>query len=125
MSSGTPTVGELLPRAAEAFGVRDKLAGYSLDMTHEEGRSKAHGFARILGITIEDIGYLEGALHTGVLLAPVGSMRDKPPWGVECVVVVPVRGLGEKSGRVVNVRTAWLLTGTDDPPRMTTAFPRP
>jgi hypothetical protein len=37
MSSETPTVGELLPRAAEAFGVRHKLATYSLDITHTHG----------------------------------------------------------------------------------------
>jgi hypothetical protein len=59
-----PAPGELLPRAAEAFGVRVKLETYSLDIAHKDGGPKAKGFKRILGITIEDIGYLEGAIHT-------------------------------------------------------------
>jgi hypothetical protein len=54
-----PAVGELVPRAAEAFGVRYKLATYSLDVDHKDGGPKAKGFKRILGITIKDIGYLE------------------------------------------------------------------
>ncbi len=125
MNYALPAVGELLPRAAEALGVHEKLAGYSLDLTHTDGGSKARGFERILGITIENIDYLEGAIQTGILLAPVSSVRDKRPWGVECVVVVPVRGRGDRGGRIIDVRTAWLITGASDPPRMTTAFPRP
>ncbi|HWY19530.1 MAG TPA: hypothetical protein VNY27_12580 [Solirubrobacteraceae bacterium] len=128
MSSETPpppAVGEPLPRAAEALGIRDKLETYSLDVNHKSGGPKARGFERILGITIMHIDYLEGTILTGILTVPVSSVRDKPPWGVECVVVVPVRGRGEKSGRVVDVRTAWLLPDAGGPPQMTTAFPRP
>jgi hypothetical protein len=128
MSPGAPwppRVGELLPRAAEAIGVRRKLAMYSLDLDHRRGGPKARGFALILGIAAEDIDYLEGAIQTGILTVPVGSVRDNPPWGVNCVVIVPVRGRGERDVRVVGVRTTWLLTGTDDPPRMTNAFPKP
>lgn len=125
MSSETPAVGELLPRAAEAFGLRYKLETYSLDIAHKDGGPKALGFKRILGITIEDIGYLEGAIHTGILVVPVSSVRDKPPWGVECVVAVPVRGLGEKNDRVVNMRTTWLLAGGADPPRLVNAYLKP
>lgn len=43
-----PQVGELLPRAEEAIGVRYKLATYSLDPFHEDGGPKAKGFAQIL-----------------------------------------------------------------------------
>ena len=62
----------------------------------------------ILGITLADIDYLEGAIQTGVLVVPVASVRDNPPYGISCVVEVPVRGLSEKNDRVVDVRTAWL-----------------
>jgi hypothetical protein len=48
-------VGELLPRGAEAVGVRHKLATYSLNSAHEDGGPKARGFKRILGIAIDDI----------------------------------------------------------------------
>jgi filamentous hemagglutinin len=107
-----------------AVGLRRKLADYSLDPANEVGGSKARGFELILGITIADIDYLEGAIQTGVLVVPVASVRDNPPYGVNCVAEVPVRGLGEKRERVVNVRTVWVLAaGT--PPRLATAFPRP
>jgi hypothetical protein len=119
-----PKVGDPLPRAAEAFGARRKLATYSLDTTHRIGGPKARGFERILGITIDNIGYLEGAIQTGILITAVSVVRDTPPWGINCTVMVPVRGLGEKSGRIANVRTAWLLAGAGAPPRLVTAFPR-
>ena len=120
-----PQVGEPLPRAGETFGVRRKLAKYSLDLAHEIGGPKALGFKRILGITLEHIDYLEGAIHTGVLLVPVSSVRENRPYGIKCMVMVPVRGLGKKSGRIVNVRTIWELLDSDTPPRLANAYLRP
>jgi hypothetical protein len=127
MSSGgpwPPAVGEPMPRAAEAFGVRVKLQTYSLDPTNDAGAPKARGFERILGVTIKEIGYLEGAIYTGVLVVPVSSLRDNPPWGINCEVIVPVRGIDQKSERVVNMRTAWLLAGAA-PPRLVNAYLKP
>ena len=77
-----PQVGQRLPRAAEAFGVRYKLGTYSLNPTNKDGGPKARGFDRILGITLDDNEYLEGAIQTGILIVPVSSVRDNPPWGV-------------------------------------------
>lgn len=120
-----PRPGELLPRAGEATGVHDKLATYSLDPTNEDGGPKARGFALILGITAKDIDYLEGAIQTGILVAPVSSVRDNTPWGVNCVVIVPVRGRGKKRRNVINVRTAWRLTEAGGPPQIATILPTP
>lgn len=120
-----PEIGDALPRAAEALGVREKLTDYSLDVTHEDGGPKARGFERVLGITIADIDYLEVAIQEGVLRASIGSVRDNSPYGVNCVVDFPVGGRGEKSGRTVDVRTVWELTGAGAPPRLVTAYPRP
>jgi hypothetical protein len=50
-----PRAGELLPNAGEAFGVREKLAGYSLNVSHEHGGPKALGFKLILGILRDDL----------------------------------------------------------------------
>jgi hypothetical protein len=119
----SPAVGGVLPRAAEAYGVRVKLATYSLDRTNEVAASKVLGFKQILGITLKDIDYLEGAILTGILLVPVSSVRDNPPWGPKCVVDLPVRGRGEKSGRVANVRTVWEIAG--EPPRLVNAYCKP
>ncbi len=125
MSSRAPNVGELLPRAAEAFGVRYKLATYSLDIAHEKGGPKARGFELILGITIEAIDYLEAQIMARILDTPVSEVRDNPPHGVNYVVDIQVRGIGAKAGRVVIVRTIWIIGATGDPPRLVNAFPKP
>jgi hypothetical protein len=44
-------------------------------------------------------------------------MSSDPP-----AVIVPVRGLGEKSGRVIDVTTAWQFDEPYAPPRLVTAF---
>jgi hypothetical protein len=99
-TSPTPAVGEPLPRGAEAFGVRYKLEMYSLDVTHKHGGPKARGFELILGITIDAIDYLEGAIQTGVLLSPVTEVRENPPWGIKCAVIVTYRSqIGQRAGR--------------------------
>ncbi len=119
-----PQVGQLLPRAAEAVGMRIKLAAYSLDLNHKRGGPKAEGFKRILGITIEDIDYLEDAIWAAILEVPVSEVRPNPPHGINCVVDFDLRGLHDKSDRVAKIRTAWELTGPGDPPRLVTAFPK-
>ena len=120
-----PKAGEPLPRAAEAIGVRDKLLRYSLDLNNEIGKPKARGFERILGITIEDVDYLESEIRAGILTLPASTVRDNPPWGLKCVVDLPVHGLREKRGRVINVRTVWELAGSDAPPRLVNAYLKP
>ncbi len=105
--------------------MREKLAGYSLDPENEVGGPKARGFERILGITIEDIDYLQGAILTGILVVPISAIRENPPWGSNCVVMIPVRGRGDKSARVVPVRTVWLLAHDPAPPRLVNAYLKP
>ncbi len=59
-------MGELLPRAVEAFGVRYKLETYSLDFANEVGAPKARGFDLILGITLDALAVIDpGALRQG------------------------------------------------------------
>ena len=119
-----PRIGKPLPRAAEAIGVREKLAGYSLDANHEHGGPKARGFELVLGITLGDVDYLELEIRTGILMMPVSAVRDNTPWGIKCVVEVPVRGLGEKRRRSAGVRTVWAYDGPGAPPRLVSAFLR-
>jgi hypothetical protein len=117
-----PEPGEALPRAAEAWGVCEKLAGYSLDTAHESGGPKARGFELILGITLKDIEHLATAILSGIRETPISSVRMRPPYGVHCEVRVGVRGLGTKRGRVVEVTTAWELTDTEAAPRLVNAY---
>lgn len=117
-------MGELLPRAAEAFGLRRKLETYSLDFTHDSGGPKARGFELILGITIEAIDYLEAQILARILDTPISEVRDNPPHGVNCAVDIQVQGIGAKADRVVTVRTAWIIGAAGDPPRLVNAFPK-
>jgi hypothetical protein len=105
--------------------VRRKLADYSLNMSHEHGGSKAQGFKVILGIKLYDLDYLAHSIEIGVLAAAVESVRINSPHGINCIVVIPVRGLHEKSRRIVDVRTAWEIAEDGAPPRLVSAFPRP
>ena len=79
-----PTIGELLPRGADAFGVEEKLSAYCLNPDHELGAAKARGFQRILGIAAADGEYLAAELLVGVGDAPITSVRDNAPFGVLC-----------------------------------------
>ena len=94
---------------------------YSLNVTHADGGPKARGFERILGITIADIDYLEGAILTGILLVPVGAVRATR-WGAHCVMMIPVRGRGAKQDRIVNLRTVWEIADTNAPPRLVNTY---
>jgi hypothetical protein len=112
----------LLPRADDAHGVEEKLAGYSLKLDHPSGGAKAAGFARVLAITFEDLDYLAGALLQGLHDMPVSAVRDRSDGSVLCEVVVPVRGRGGRADRVATVLTSWHIRWEEDPPRLVTAF---
>jgi hypothetical protein len=116
-----PAVGELLPRAADAFGLRYKLETYSLNPTHKHGSPKARGFQLILGITIDAIEYLETQILARILDTPVGEVRDNTPYGVKCAVDTHI---GSKANRVATVRTVWAYDHPDAAPRLVNAFPR-
>ena len=120
-----PESGELLPRAAEATGVRDKLSRYSLNLEHGEGGPKARAFERVLGITIADLDYVEAAIAGGIAKTPIVSVRHNPPYGYNCVVELGLGGRGEKAGRTVELRTVWRIAEPGAKPHLTTAYLRP
>jgi hypothetical protein len=66
--SWPPQIGELLPRAQDAYGVHEKLVDYSLKAGHPRG--KAEGFARVLAVTADDLEYVAEALLSGVRTTP-------------------------------------------------------
>lgn len=120
-----PQVGELLPRADEATGVRSKLEAYSLDLAHETGGAKALGFAQILGITLASVDYLEAEIHRAVQVHPISAVKAGSPFGLRCVVVFPLPGLGIHRLRAVPLRTVWEFADPGSCPRLVTAFLRP
>jgi hypothetical protein len=118
--SWPPEIGELLPRAEDAYGVHHKLSGYSLDVEHPRG--KATAFAQALGLTVDDLEYLTDALLTAVRTRPVSGVRPAGEHGFHCEVIVRVRGLRERAESVANVLTAWQIRWDGDAPRLITAY---
>jgi hypothetical protein len=55
---------------------------------------------------------------------PPVSVRETP-YGINCVVMVPLRGRGAKSGRVIDLRTAWAFDDPGTPPRLASAYLKP
>lgn len=118
--SWPPEIGELLPRAEDAYGVHDKLAGYSLKPGH--GKAKAEAFARVLAVTADDLDHIAQALLDGIRTTPMSGVRHAGPYGFHCEVIVPVRGLRDRADRTANVLTAWEIRRDGDPPRLITAY---
>jgi hypothetical protein len=120
--SWPPTVGDRLPRAAEAYGITEKLMTYSLNLDHRRGGPKARGFQQILGIVLADVDYLAHILRTGIISASITDIRDAPESTFVCEIRVPVAGLRERSERVASVKTGWHLRHAGDRPRLVTAY---
>ena len=120
--SWPPNVGDPLPRAAEAYGITEKLVSYSLNLDHRDGGPKAKGFGQILGITLADVDHLAETLRREVLDAVITSVRGNAPFGFVCEVRVPVTGLRDRSDRTILIKTAWHLEDADDRPRLVTAY---
>ena len=117
-----PRVGDPLPRAEDAYNIREKLASYVLNLDHSVGGPKARLLGLLLDIQPSDVDYLHTAIAVGAMLHPIVAVRLNPPWGVNVNVLVPVRGLRARSDRTANIRTAWALRHAEDCPRLVTAF---
>lgn len=104
--------------------MREKLTDYSLNAGNEAGGPTPRGFALILGITLEHLDHLEAELRAGILTTPVGSVCDNAPHGYNCVVDVPVRGVGDKRERTINIRTVSEISGREARPRLISGYPR-
>jgi hypothetical protein len=102
-------------------GVRRKLATYSLAMGHDVGGPKAVLFEQLLGITLDHLDYLEAEIRHGVTLHPV-TRTWKTPYGQQCTVRIPVRGVEVHQVNVMAVTTGWQLRYVGDRPRLVTAY---
>jgi hypothetical protein len=81
--SWPPQIGELLPRAEDAYGVREKLVDYSLKAGHPKG--KAEAFARALAVTADDLEYVAEALLRG------SASRRCPAFGLRACTASTAR----------------------------------
>ncbi|HEX2016928.1 MAG TPA: hypothetical protein VGN69_09545 [Solirubrobacteraceae bacterium] len=118
-----PTVGDLLPRADEAWGIGDKLEGYVLNTEHADGGPKANYLSQALDIELADLAYLEAEIAEGARSQPITGVRGNEPYGVTCEVVMPIQGLRNHNDRVVDLLTIWELRDQSATPRLVTAYP--
>ncbi len=117
-----PQSGSPLPNADRAYGVHEKLAGYSLKLDHVGRGRKAEGFASVLRITLADRDYLAETLLDGIRTTPMSGIRLAGRHGVHCEVIVAVRGLRDRADRTARVLTAWEIRRDGDAPRLITAY---
>lgn len=109
-----PTVGQPMPRAADAHATAEKWRGWIL-AAHGHGED----WARVFHAGPEDSERSWAAIAAAVLDAPVSVMRDRAPHGVVCGVEVTLT-LNE---RTAPVATAWHFADEDAAPRLITAYP--
>jgi hypothetical protein len=108
-----PQVGELLPRAAEAYAVPEKLAW----ILSEEGHGQE--LARVLHVGPDDAQRFWDAIAHAVLDTPIYKVTDKAPDGVVCGVETSL-AIGERTAKA---RTFWHYEHARDVPRLVTAYP--
>lgn len=111
-----PTIGQPLPRAADAYTTGEKWQHWIL-AAHGHGPQ----WARVFATTVRDRERLWTAILTAVLDAPVTTVRDHGPNGVVCGVDM-VLTINDRTARVA---TAWHYADHDAAPRLVTAYPTP
>jgi hypothetical protein len=79
--SWPPERGALLPNAERAYGLQEKLSGYSLKLGHVARGKKAEGFARVLAVTLADLDYLVETLLDGIRATPMSGVRPAGRFG--------------------------------------------
>jgi len=107
-----------IPNAEAAYVEPSKLTEYLLSVTHPVGRSKAV-FFRTLGFADKSVVELEQGL---VAIAKTAEVVDaeRAEYGMKYTIDGPMDTPG---GRVVHVRTVWIIDPGEERPRFVTAYP--
>ncbi len=99
-----------------------KLRAYSLNPEHHVGSHKARVFRSMLGITLEEADHLAEQILDGIQRTPVSAVRDNPPHGVLCEVLIQVQGVQGHHDRTRIVTTSWEYRSPQDAPRLVSAY---
>jgi len=114
--SWPPKIGEVLPRAAEAWCEPSKWDGWIL-AAHGHGPE----WAKVLHVTLDDVDAIWEAIAAAVLVDPVSRVIDnKGGHGLNCRVDAQLT-IGKRSARI---RTAWHYAEAENAPRLVSAYPR-
>ena len=107
-----------LPDADQVLIPLRKLTDYLLSDTHPRGMEKAR-YLRSYGFTADRVDLLEAALRS---IAMTGDLvaTDRSAHGTMYVVV----GVSmAPTGRMIRLRTVWIVEPADPRPRFVTAYP--
>lgn len=106
-----------LPNAPFAIVVLEKLRDYSLCVSHEEGKHKAHVFASALGIDADDAEWLRAKLVEAASLYECVPGR-KTPHGQRYVLDFPVT----RATQQAQIRSVWNVRPGETVPRLITCY---
>ena len=107
-----------LPNYEKAVILRDKLAGYALDPTHDEGRHKARVFKSALGFEQSDWEELKRRI-LDELPYHEAIPQGEGLWGIKYLVILPIAGL---NGNTADVETVLIIRPKTDFPTLVTTL---
>lgn len=110
-----PCVGELLPRATQAYSEPEKWDWILAERGHGQE------WTRVFHIERDDSQRLWDAIADAILDASISAIRDESPHGVSC----QVRAVLTLTDRTARVLTVWHYSRMTDAPRLITAYPTP
>lgn len=110
-----PQVGKVLPRAAGAWCEASKWEGWIL-APHGHGLE----WAKVLRATLDDVDVIREAIYAAAQVALVSRVRGRGGHGVNCRVDLELT----IRDRTATIRAAWHYDGSEDPPRLVSAYPR-
>ena len=108
-----------LPNVGKAEVPKSKVVNYLLDVTSENGKTKARFFLAF-GFTIDAWEAMAEALKHHASSNDVTKIEERPPFGVHYVIE---GSLITPDGRNPNVRVVWIIDDGDDIPRLVSAYP--
>jgi hypothetical protein len=111
-----PTLGEPLPRVADAYASVDKWDGWIL-----AGHGHGVEWTRVFAATACDRELVWSAIAQAVTDVPVSTIRERVPYGVIAGVELTLT----INARTASVQTAWHYLDEDAAPRLVTAYPTP
>lgn len=91
---------------------------YVLNLSHQEGRHKAHVFDSVLGITFSNRNILSQAILAAAALSDQAEARGDNGHGEVNVLRFPLVTIEGQA----TVLTAWIVRHGEDVPRLTTCY---
>jgi hypothetical protein len=107
----------LLPNHENAVVDIEKFVAYSLNSEHPEGKHKALIFEKVLGITVQDAGWLQSAILENLAFYEA-TEQEETKFGKKYVVEMKI----QNDERTANVRTAWIIEHNGTVPRLITCY---